>query len=93
MPIYTEAYFKALAKQLNRDFYYAPYRMWHRVPYIGHTALVVDGIVKGGGYKLLSANAFGTRLTPAYIASTASSVKSDSSPTRTNNCSISSAPR
>ena len=65
---YTESAYKTLAARLNREYHYETYRMWHHVPFIGKTALVVDTVVRGGGFKLLPPQAFGTRLGERYIA-------------------------
>lgn len=66
--VYTEAAYKAIAAKLNREFRYDKYRMWHHIPHIGDTALVVDVIVQRGGYKLLPPQAFDNRLGEQYIS-------------------------
>ena len=33
---------------------YKPYRMWHSVPHIGNTALVIDEYVIGGGQRIIT---------------------------------------
>jgi len=65
--MYTESAYKALAARLNREFHYGKYRMWDHVPFIGHTALVVDCTVHGGGYKLLPPQVFDNRIGERYI--------------------------
>lgn len=66
--VYNEESYKALAAKLDREFHYDKYRMWHHVPFIGNTALVVDTIVHGGGYKLLPPQVFDGRLGEQYIS-------------------------
>ena len=65
----TEKLLKNIADNLNMKLTYGKYRMWHHVPFIGNTAMVVDAIEKGGGYRILPVNAFPAKLTPFYITS------------------------
>lgn len=44
---------KELCEKYNVRLTYKPYRMWHSVPYIHKTALVVDEYVQGGGHRII----------------------------------------
>lgn len=47
---------------------YKTYRMWHNVPHINNTALVVDEYVSGGGQRLLY-NCYPSEVTSEMIIS------------------------
>ena len=63
----TPAVLESIARKHNTTIRYGRYRMWFNVPLINNTALVVDNIVHGGGYRLLDVQAFLHPLSPAYI--------------------------
>ena len=56
-----------IAENLGARIAYKPYRMWHHVPHIGNTALVLDAIVLRGGYRLVQCESFPPEVTPEYI--------------------------
>ena len=44
---------KKIAESLGKSFRYGKYRCWHRVPFIGNTAIVIDETVERGGQRLI----------------------------------------
>lgn len=42
-----------LCRKYNLEITYKTYRMWHNVPHIGKTAIVIDEFVPGGGHRLI----------------------------------------
>lgn len=44
---------KTLSEKSGKPIHYEKYRMWHGVPFIGDTAMVVDETVPGGGQRII----------------------------------------
>lgn len=63
----TPAVLKSIARKHNTTIRYGRYRMWFHVPFINDTALVVDNIVHGGGYRLLDVDFFLHPLSAEYV--------------------------
>lgn len=61
---------KKIAESLGKTFRYDKYRCWHRVPFIGNTAIVIDETVERGGQRLIYPNTdrFPVVLDENYIA-------------------------
>lgn len=45
---------QTIAKELGLKVTYRKYRMWHQVPFIGNTAMVVDEVEERGGHAIIS---------------------------------------
>ena len=63
----NESVLRSIAKSLGLPYHRRHYRMWHSVPHIGDTALVVDCVIKGGGYGLASPEQFPRKIDAAYV--------------------------
>ena len=57
-----------IAASLGEKIRWKKYRMWHEVPHVRNTALVVDQTIpRGGQYLLRSSPYFPARITEAYV--------------------------